>query len=709
MQGDELELAAKRAGILDSFINMFGKEQTVSDETKRALLEAMGRDEQVPEAGPLPSVKVFTAQRPISLTPRGKGNYHWQLTLENGTKREGEAKFGQPLELGDDLILGYHQLTLSWKKQTLSCRIIITPERCYEPDALLNDEKLWGACIQLYTLRSENNWGVGDFGDLKQMVQQLGQRGGAFVGLNPIHALYPANPSSASPYSPSSRRWLNVIYIDVNAVEEFIHSKEAQRWWKSAATQRALKKVRDVENVDYEKVMTLKIKGLQFAWKAFQNIAVAGQRRRDFNDFVLLGGESLHQQAVFDALHVHLREQDKELWGWPVWPKAYRDPHSSKVKAFCSEYHHQVEFYLWLQWLAHTQFAECYQSSLQLNMPIGLYRDLAVGVAEGGAETWCNRDLYCLGATVGAPPDVLGPQGQNWGLPAMDPNIMRARAYQPFIDLLRANMSHCGALRIDHVMGLLRLWWVPKDQTAAAGAYVSYPLSDLLGVLALESHRHQCMVIGEDLGTVPKEIVASLRDSGIYSYKVLYFEHNNERVYLAPEKYVVQAMATVTTHDLPTLRGYWQGDDLTLGEKLGIYSDASVLADLRLDRAKTRQSLLDALHRHHCVPRNFGKHAEKMEMNPTLNRGLQRYLAISSSALLGLQPEDWLDMNTPVNVPGTNTEYPNWRRKLTASLTEMFGDGHINRLLRDLDKRRREGVPEVKSESQSQPLKRKRA
>ncbi len=689
MQGDELELAAKRAGILDSFINMVDEEQTISDETRQALLEAMGRDEQEPDTGPLPWVKVFSRGEAVNLTPRGNGAYQWRFTLENGDGFEGSGTFGELLELGDDLKLGYHQLTLSWKKQSWSCRVIVAPVRCYEPYALLNNEKLWGACVQLYTLRSEHNWGVGDFGDLKQLVQQLGQRGGAFVGLNPIHALYPANPSSASPYSPSSRRWLNVTYIDVNAVEEFNHSKEAQRWWKSTATQQALKKARSVENVDYQQVMDLKTKGLQLAWLEFQSIADASQRKRDFHDFVQLGGESLRQQAVFDALHVHLRQADEDAWGWPAWPKAYREPHAPEVEAFCTEYHQQVNFYLWLQWLANTQFAECYQASLELDMPIGLYRDLAVGVAEGGAETWCNRALYCLGASVGAPPDVLGPQGQNWGLPPMDPNVMRARAYQPFIDLLRANMSDCGALRIDHVMGLLRLWWIPKDKTAAAGAYVSYPLSDLLGVLALESHRHKCMVIGEDLGTVPKEIVASLRDSGVYSYKVLYFEHDKQRVYRTPEDYVVQAMATVTTHDLPTLRGYWQGDDLTLGEKLGIYSNASVLADLRLDRAKTRQSLLDALHLHHCVPKRFGKNAEKMDMNPTLNRGLQRYLALSSSALLGLQPEDWLDMNTPVNVPGTNMEYPNWRRKLTTTIEEMFSDEHINLLLKDLDKTRK--------------------
>jgi len=689
MQGEELEQAAKRAGILDSFINMLDEVQTVSSHTQQALLEAMGRDEQEPETGPLPLVKVFLAGERLSFIPQGEGQYQWQLTLENGDISVGEGTFGEPLELSRDTVLGYHQLTLTWQRQQWSCRTIVAPSRCFEPEALVNGEKLWGACVQLYTLRSENNWGVGDFGDLKQMIEQLGTRGGAFVGLNPIHALYPANPSSASPYSPSSRRWLNVTYIDVNAVEEFTGSQQAQSWWQSAETRAALDKARSVDYVDYPGVMALKITGLKLAWREFQILAEAGQRKRDFRDFVLLGGESLRQQAVFDALHTHLSETEQGLWGWPAWPAPYQDPQSAEVAEFCERYHDEVAFFLWLQWLAHCQFAECYQTSVALEMPIGLYRDLAVGVAEGGAETWCNRSLYCMGATVGAPPDILGPQGQNWGLPPLDPNVMKARAYQPFIDLLRSNMADCGALRIDHVMGLLRLWWIPKDQHAGFGAYVSYPLNDLLAVLALESQRHQCMVIGEDLGTVPKEIVASLRESGIYSYKVLYFEHDKQLIYRAPQDYVAQAMATVTTHDLPTLRGYWQGDDLTLGEKLGIYPDAEILAHLRRERALTRQALLDALHRHHYVPKSLSTRAESMEMSETLNLGLQRYLADSASALLGLQPEDWLDMSTPVNVPGTNSEYPNWQRKLTTPLEAMFKNQRIDRLLKDLNERRK--------------------
>ncbi|MDW9424782.1 4-alpha-glucanotransferase, partial [Yersinia enterocolitica] len=338
---------------------------------------------------------------------------------------------------------------------------------------------------------------------------------------------------------------------------------------------------------------------------------------------------------------------------------------------------------------AASQFEDCFRASQTWKMPLGLYRDLAVGVAEGGAETWCDRELYCLKASVGAPPDILGPLGQNWGLPPMDPHVMAARAYQPFIDLLRANMTSCGALRIDHVMALLRLWWIPYGQTADQGAYVKYPVDDLLAILALESQRHRCMVIGEDLGTVPVEIVGKLRDSGVYSYKVLYFEHDSENTFRAPQSYPVQAMATITTHDLPTLRGYWQSDDLTLGNKLGLYPDQQILKQLYLDRERAKQGLLEGLHHYDCVPKKVGHKASLLSMSQVLNRGLQRYVADSASALLGLQPEDWLDMAAPVNIPGTTDEYPNWRRKLTSSLEEMFADDQVNRLLKDLDKRRK--------------------
>ncbi|WP_431224634.1 4-alpha-glucanotransferase [Serratia sp. L9] len=684
-----IDKAASQAGIAADYINAHGQRQAISPETKRKLLEAMNSTPLHLQTAPLPLVKVFYHDHPVALPLGGSGEFHWVLRLEDGTQQQGRASARKTLTLTGELPLGYHQLTLTQGEQQWACRLIIAPRRCYEPDALLTGKKLWGACVQLYTLRSDRNWGIGDFGDLQAMVAEVGARGGAFVGLNPVHALYPASPESASPYSPSSRRWLNVVYIDVNAVEDFQLNQAAQKWWNKAATQKLLAKARNSDLVDYSAVMQLKLAALKLAFPQFQARNGKDVLKQQFEHFVGEGGSSLYQQAAYDALHAHLSAKDEGMWGWPAWPEEYQQGNGPQVEAFCKQHENEVTFYLWLQWLAASQFALCFSQSQQRQMPIGLYRDLAVGVAEGGAETWCERELYCLKASVGAPPDILGPLGQNWGLPPMDPHIMAARGYQPFIDLLRANMTSCGALRIDHVMAMLRLWWIPYGETADQGAYVAYPVDDLLALLALESQRHHCMVIGEDLGTVPAEIIGKLRDSGVYSYKVLYFEHDAENQFRAPQSYPVQAMATITTHDLPTLRGYWQSGDLTLGNKLGLYPDAEVLKTLFADRERAKQGLLDGLHRYGCVPQKVGKKAALLGMSPQLNRGLQRYVADSASALLGLQPEDWLDMAEPVNIPGTSEQYPNWRRKLSHTLEEMFADRQVNRLLKDLDKRRR--------------------
>ncbi|WP_288789182.1 4-alpha-glucanotransferase [uncultured Enterobacter sp.] len=687
MESKRLDSAAQAAGISLSYINAHGKPQSIGADTKRRLLDAMHKTDAKASGMPVPNVKVFTAGKKMPLTVEGRGEFSWLLTTEEGHQHKGHATGGKTFNLPAKLPEGYHSLTLTQNDSRFHCRVIVAPKRCYEPQALLEGKKLWGACVQLYTLRSDSNWGIGDFGDLKNMLVSVGERGGAFIGLNPIHALYPANPESASPYSPSSRRWLNVIYIDVNALDDFKNSKEAQAWWKLDTTQQMLKQARDAEWVDYATVTALKIAALRLAWKGFAKRD--DEQMAAFRQFVMQEGESLYWQAAFDALHAYQVQEDEMRWGWPVWPEAYQSVDTPEVKAFCKTHADEVDFYLWLQWLAYSQFAACWQVSQGYNMPIGLYRDLAVGVAEGGAETWCDRELYCLKASVGAPPDILGPLGQNWGLPPMAPHVMAARAYEPFIDLLRANMQNCGALRIDHVMSVLRLWWIPYGETADHGAYVQYPVDDLLSILALESQRHQCMVIGEDLGTVPVEIVSKLRDSGVYSYKVLYFENDHEKTFRAPKAYPEQSMAVATTHDLPTLRGYWESGDLTLGKTLGLYPDEEVLRGLYQDRELAKQGLLDALHKHGCLPKRAGHKASLMSMTPTLNRGLQRYIADSNSALLGLQPEDWIDMAEPVNVPGTSYQYKNWRRKLSTTLEKMFKDDGVNRLIKDLDKRRK--------------------
>ncbi|MGJ0193801.1 4-alpha-glucanotransferase [Pantoea sp. RRHST58] len=672
--------------IAPDYIDAHGRPQQVSTLTRERLLRLM--QPQNADTSPLPPAAIFRQGEPLALSPVLLSAADWQLTSEAGLCWSGRCAAGEILTL-PPLPDGYHQLTLEHEAQRYGCCVIVSPPRCYEPPTLLAGESLWGSCIQLYTLRSASNWGIGDFGDLQRMIDETARRGGAFVGLNPLHALFPAEPESASPYSPSSRRWLNILYIDVNAVPDFQQSEAAQAWWRLEATQQALQAARNAEWVDYSAVTRLKLDGLRLAWQTFRLRDAEDAEAAAFEAFVEAGGDSLLSQGLFDALHAEQRQQDSDSHGWQSWPDALQHPDSAAVLAFRIEQSDEVRFCLWLQWLAARQFSACWQRCQQHEMAIGLYRDLAVGVARDGAETWRERELYCLEASVGAPPDILGPLGQNWGLPPMDPQVMAARAFEPWIALLRASMQDCGALRIDHVMALLRLWWIPQGESAAEGAYVHYPVDALLAILALESQRHRCMVIGEDLGTVPAAIVDKLRDAGVYSYKVLYFEQASKQAFRAPTQWPRQAMAVATTHDMPTLRGWWRSDDLRLGSRLGLYPDKDVLAGLYRDRQAARKALLQTLLRSGALPRRRRFEQGGARMTRALSQAMLGYLADTQSALLGLQPEEWLDMTTPVNVPGTTDAYPNWRRKLSATLEEMFSDPAVDALLAAVDRGRK--------------------
>ena len=588
------------------------------------------------------------------------------------------------------LPLGYHSLSLVIDDDELgSMRLIIAPSSCYKPEALLQGQKVWGISVQLYCLRSDNNWGVGDFSDLSFLVEKLAKQGAQFVGLNPIHALYPANPNACSPYGPSSRRWLNFIYIDVTALDGY-QQASTQAVVNDIDFQQKLQKARSTDLVDYELVTELKLNALEkvFAHQNSQYLSKNTKLNKIFKAFVVEGGESLKTLAIYDALQESLVAQQKPSSGWPVFPKELSDFYNPAVKTFSKKNAKRVKFFLWLQWQAALQLEQANQVAEQNKMSIGLYRDLAVGVSEGSAEIWGNKELYCTKASIGAPPDILGPLGQNWGLPPMDPEKLYEQQYQPIIELFDANMRATGALRIDHVMALLRLWWVAKGDDAKEGGYVYYPVDDLLAILALESHRHQSLVIGEDLGTVPDEIRTKLAENGVYSYRVFFFEQADDGGFFSPAHYPEQSMSTLTTHDMPTLTGYWHCDDLALGKKLGLYPTDEILSTLYTSRHENKQSILDTLHGHHSVNDEVGRNGHNVAMSKALNFGMQLHMAAGSSALLSLQLEDWLEMDKPVNIPGTFNEYPNWRRKLSRNLQDIFNDSSLNNLAANLTEAR---------------------
>ncbi|MEH8044176.1 4-alpha-glucanotransferase [Gallibacterium anatis] len=680
----------QQAGILPYFYDERGLKKVASLQTQQRLFKAFAGNTGTYSAM-LPPVKILYENTPHFLKLHRTDLKHnvqgdWRLKLEN---QQGEIKGKvkrNTLRFPRHLPLGYHNLTLTVGTKSYACRLIVAPKRCYQPPEMEQGKKLWGSFIQLYSLKSEHNWGIGDFGDLKQFLRHIAATGADFVGLNPIHALFPANPESASPYSPSSRKWLNILYIDLNTLPEFQQNPEAQQWFQQPQIQQTLEKLRTASHIHYTEVMALKLDGLRLAFSFFQQQANS-TRQADFEQFLQQKGESLIIQATFDALHQHLSEQFPEQWGWNYWATQYQDYHSETVAHFQQTHQADIRFYAWLQFIAETQLKECDELCKTLKMPIGLYRDLAVGVSDQGAETWCDKQLYCLKASIGAPPDILAPQGQNWGLSPLNPHILQQRAYQPFIDLVQSNLNHCGALRIDHIMSLLRLWWIPKGSQAQDGAYIRYPVDDLIAILALESHRHKALIIGEDLGTVPKAIVSKLKNAGILSYKVFYFEFDEQGKSRDLADYPYQAMTTLSTHDLPTIDGYWRGYDFELGQRYGIYPNEKILAILQQQRQEAKAKILARLTEAGIEP-DLPKDLSS-PISKKFNHQLQAYVGKVESALLGLQPEDWINMSDPVNIPGTSTQYPNWRRRLSQNITEIFNDPEILQLLQQINASRK--------------------
>ncbi|MFT6905881.1 MAG: 4-alpha-glucanotransferase [Oleiphilaceae bacterium] len=598
------------------------------------------------------------------------------------------------IELTADLPIGYHSLSLydqGIDEALATMPLIITPPRCHTPETIAQGKKIWGASVQLYCIKSEANWGIGDFSDLKTLLVKTKENGGDFIGLNPIHALSPSQPDSASPYSPSSRKWLNVLYTDITAVDECSRNKTLQTKINSAEFKQKLSTLRDTQSVDYENVTALKLSSLRELFDTLNDGSSKSKKRHtQFKTYVAEKGESLTQQASYDALQFHFLALDANSWGWPVWPEAFRAFQSDATQDWIKENTQEVLFWCYTQWVAELQLEEADKLAKSLDMTLGIYRDLAVGVGISSSEIWANHSLYCEQISIGAPPDILGPLGQSWGLPPIAPDKLYDAAYQPFIELLQSNMGHCGALRIDHVMALLRLWWVPENASAEKGAYVYYPVEDMLNLLALESVRNECLVIGEDLGTVPDGIDVLLKDAGVYSYKVFFFEQADDGGYISPAHYAEQAMATLSTHDMPTIKGFWHCEDLHLGRKLGLYPKQDVYESLLVDRLVCKQKILDSLHGHGSLPNDYPRDAKYVEMDQTLNFALQKHLATGNSALLSLQLEDFLEMDQPVNVPGTSYEYPNWQRKLSQNIEQLFDNQQIKTLLADLTLSRKE-------------------
>lgn len=566
------------------------------------------------------------------------------------------------------LACGYYTLSAETGGKSCFVRLIVASESVYQPKLLANGGRMNGLTMHLYSLRSERNWGIGDFTDLLNLMKYAAEKKLDFVGINPLHALFTSKPAFASPYSPSSREWLNPIYLDVEKVGAFTYNEQLKNWLAQPKIRQRIAALRITETVTYTAVWACKRDALHMAFNAFEQdtCEAAENERAAFEAFVLEKGKALRGFGLFEALDQYYSRPGQV--GWQSWPSEFHQPDGEAVEKFARSHEREIRFYMWLQWLCAEQLREVNQAAAEYGVKLGIYGDLAVGVARGSADTWLNRQDYCMDLSVGAPPDPLGPTGQNWDLPPLNPLMLKHTGYEKFAHLLRENMRLYGVLRIDHVMALCRLWWVLNGKTADFGAYVHYDAEVMFAILALESRRNRCVIIGEDLGTVPDEARHLLNRYQVFSYKVMYFSKGWNGFQL-PEEYPEQAITVISTHDVAPLAGYWTGKDLDTMFKLGTLPDAAAFQTALDEREHDKADLLDKLKETGCLGADVQMPAKADE---TLLAALHKYGALSRSKLYAVQLENLLGVIDNLNVPGVTEGYPNWAQKMPVSLEDFL-------------------------------------
>lgn len=536
--------------------------------------------------------------------------------------------------------------------------------RCVLPESLL-ERRAWGVACQVYSLRSERNLGMGDFEDLANFAAAAGEAGAAFVGVNPLHALFMADPGRFSPYSPSSRRFLNPMYI---AVDRLMGGEAAIARLRAEAPY--LFEGLDEELVDYVRVGKLKDRLLR---DVFSTRLDAIRADEAFEAACAGGGEALRDFALFEAISSRMMADGLHA-GWHSWPQGFRSRDGEGVARFEEDAADEVLFHLWLQYEAEEQLADAQARAKGAGMRVGLYLDLAVGVAPDGAETWSDPALTVGIARVGSPPDMFNSNGQDWGLAPLSPKALAERGYRPLGDAFDALTRHAGAVRIDHAMGLARLWWIAEGEVSAGGAYVRYPLGRMIDTVAEAANRNGCLVIGEDLGTVPPGFRSIMAEAGVLSYRVLYFERR-EAEFLPAAAYPELSLACVSTHDLPTLKGWWQATDIDLRAEAGTQDEART-AEQREERRRDRRMLVSALKEAGVLPEAYDRVASGEEPVPPelpqdIADAVHRFLARAPSLLVTVQLEDMVGSVRQANLPGTTDQYPNWRIRSSVRLEDL--------------------------------------
>jgi 4-alpha-glucanotransferase len=641
---DRLAARAAEWGLQSQYYDARGTRRTVPERALRRLLASLD-SHRGPSSRSEPRTLIWRCERTRAIDLGGQGRGHWHLTDGEREVAAGALR-KRGFELPDSVPPGIFRLARSGTARREAMLIVAPPTVCQLGGGT---ERCWLLSVQLYAVRSHRNWGHGDFTDLALLVRLAAEIGAAGVGLNPLHALFEDRPDDASPYSPNSRLFLNPLYIDLDAVPEFPGAE-------AAGLDDAVARLRAADLVDYRGIGDAKARALHLAYRQFLDRPHPA-RKTDFEAFRSERGDALTRFAAFETL----RRRFGRVW-WE-WPDEWRRPGPTAINALRAEAAEQIGYHEYVQWLADRQLAACQAEARRLNLPVGLYADLAVGVAPAGADAWSEQASIIPQTEVGAPPDMLNTAGQAWGVAAFNPRALEAEGFAPFARLLAAGMRHAGAIRLDHVLGLNRLYLIPLGCSPQEGAYIRYPLQALLAVTALQSVRHRCLVIGEDLGTVPDDLRRVLADWGVWSYRVMQFERRNDGAYRHPDEYPRDALATFSTHDLATFAGWHSGHDLRVKRQIGLDPGET---DRERDKAVV---LLDQALRRLALGSSGPEFVDVV-----------RFLARSPSRLLAVALDDVLGLVDQPNIPGTVAQHPNWRRRLPVDVEDLGRHAGLRRV-----------------------------
>lgn len=721
MSDDVLYTLAEKAGLSLRWTDYRGNERAVSTDVLRDVLATM----QLPAATAtdareslerlelaaqidMPSMLVTrcdqTTRLPAAVLKKIKSSALVRLINEDESQRDVNLEF----DYSGQVVLpplhtpGYHSLLVGDEKIALA----VAPHRAYSIQDSTRDasekSRLWGLSAQLYSLRRKqndraaasvsgsshpdalriNDGGFGDFTALANLARAAAVRGADALAMSPVHALYGADVSHFSPYSPSSRLFLNALHIDVASI---VTEERLRECVISLGLSNELARLQQLELIDWPAAARAKLSLLRKVWSQLGSRWAQSDHKLalSFRVFRQHGGTALEDHARFEAIHTQQFSHDPKLWNWRNWSAPMRDPTSAAVAEFAQQHADEISFHIFLQWLASRGLDAAQTAAREAGMAIGLIADLAVGTDGGGSHVWSRQREFLVGVAVGAPPDAMNTHGQDWGLTTFSPVALQQHAYAPFLEMLRATLRHAGGLRIDHILGLRRLWVLPSGGKATDGVYLSYPQQDLLNLIALESLRHRAVIVGEDLGTVPPGFSQSLTDAGVLGMQVLWFQRDHG-FFIEPSRWSSAAMATTTTHDVPPIASWWRGHDIDWLAQIGILPEGTSAESQAEERNHDRQALWSALnYASVCTGEIPAVDDPQVVVDAAI-----AFVAKTPAPLAIIPLEDLFGLDQQLNIPGTTNQHPNWRRRLSAPAEILLDEPAVKNRLQILNRER---------------------